>query len=95
MYTLFFSLFFAKGIPYWIFIIVALAILLLVLCAMFIFCSTKKTRQKARDERFKKNLGIYIGDVASREAPNNKGCLVEEFTLGNKKIEILGLLMYY
>ena len=69
---------FVKGIPYWIFIIVALAILLLVLCAMFIFCSTKKTRQKARDERFKKNLGIYIGDVASREAPNNKGGLVVE-----------------
>ena len=44
------------------------------LCAIFIYCSTKKSRQHARDERFKKNLGIYIGDVASREAgANNKG----------------------
>ena len=56
---------------------------------MFIFCSTKKTRQKARDERFKKNLGIYIGDVASREAPNNKGCLVVEFTGGDEIFKFL------
>ena len=30
---------------------------------MFIYCTTRKSRRKVRDERFKDNLGQYIKEV--------------------------------
>ena len=48
------------GIPYWIFILIALGILLLVIVLIFVYCATKKSRKKAQDIRFKQNLKNYI-----------------------------------
>ena len=53
-------MFFFLGIPYWIFILIALGIILLVICFTFIYCATKKSRKQEQDARFKENLRNYV-----------------------------------
>jgi hypothetical protein len=70
-----------------------LAILLLVLCAIFIACSTKTARNKKRDIQFKENLGNYINNSVAkdnRRKGNNNNPRVNLDEVPDQSLPMLG-----